>query len=122
MTPRDAGPPKKGLMIIASPKEDGPPLDKPGGNADSDEPDADDMAAGDSSGEECSTCHAYSSDGRCLHFPPVGGDWARVLPGDWCAQYKAGPQHGGGDSAAPQATPPPAGAPSRAPNPGIGGY
>ncbi len=96
MTAAPPDKPKKALMILGIPKDDGgpPPLKSPGDSSpDSGEPDTDDMAGGggkDSTGQTCSGCWAFNGTDTCMHFPQyVGRD-----PQDWCAQFAAGKNHG----------------------------
>lgn len=99
--------PKKGLLIVAKP-DDGPsPLPSPDDDMSGTEPDADDMVPGGGPDATCATCYAFApSSGRCQRFPPHGMEWSQVDPGDYCCEYKKGPQHdgaGGGDQMSQQA-------------------
>jgi hypothetical protein len=93
MTP--GGPKHGALLIVAHPAggDDEPePLDSPEGSI-HDEPDDDDQM-GDDKDASCATCYAFqSSTGRCLRFPPKGGEWSFVDATDYCCEYKKGSQH-----------------------------
>ncbi len=88
MTPRGPAPPGKkpdAIIAIGVPKKPGggpPPLGPVGGDGPE-----------ESSDGECSSCMFFDGSNRCLKFPPLGGDWARVLPEDFCSFYESGPNH-----------------------------
>lgn len=98
MTPRGKGP-ATGLLIIAHPSASGSPDSGPRLSSPESEPDADDMQqTTGAAGETCDACRFMADDGRCLRFPPICGDWARVNPDDYCGFFERGPkrQTGGG--------------------------
>ena len=127
MTPRPPtdgldGKPKKALMIIATPKDDGPPpLKSPEPDGDEHmEPDEDNMP-GSSEGQSCATCWAFNGVDTCMHFP----QYASREPTDWCAQYKAGKPHKSGPTGEEPGTDDTGSEPevgAKESTPGIGGY
>ena len=131
MTPRpptdgpvsNIGKPKKALMIIATPKDDGPPPLKSPAEPDGDEhmePDEDDIP-GSSEGQSCATCWAFNGVDTCMHFP----QYASRKPTDWCAQYKAGKPHKSGPTGEEPGTDDTGSEPevgAKESTPGIGGY
>lgn len=114
--------PKKGLLIVATPKGSGddsgsgdlPPLGPP---SSSDNDGDEGQTPQGSGGQECSNCKFYRPGmGYCVRYPPHGPEWSLVNPDDWCGEWRGGPQHhfdqdSGGQSASPQSSPqaPPSG-------------